>query len=111
MLDILAGRRLLDDRARQPAREMDAGALHVGAGLLPQLQALLVAAELDADLLENGVGIVLDDLQPLLVQHLDTGVRRVMNGSCSILGRPRAARRASAPPRARRPAAGTSGGV
>ena len=111
MLDIFPRRALLDDRARQPAREMNAGAPHVGAGLLPQLQALVVAMELDADLLENDVGIVLDDLQPLLAQHLDHGVRRLMNGSCSILGRPRAARRASAPPRARRPAAGTSGGV
>ena len=52
---------------------MDAGALHVGAGLFPQLQALVVAMELDADLLENDVGIVLDDLQPLLAQHLHDG--------------------------------------
>ena len=39
VLDVFARRGLLDDRARQAAREMDARALDIGAGLLPQLQA------------------------------------------------------------------------
>jgi len=42
----------------KPPREMDAGAPHIGAGLLPQLQALVVAVEFDADLFEDDVGIV-----------------------------------------------------
>src|SRR6185295_4157255 len=71
MLDVLSRRALLDDRARHPPREMDARAPHIGAGLFPQFEALVVAMEFDADLLENSVGIVLDDLQPLLAQYLD----------------------------------------
>ncbi len=70
ILHIFARRRFLDDGTRQPAWEADAGALHVGARLAPQLDRFRLVAELDAHFLQDGVGIVLDDLQPLLAQHL-----------------------------------------
>ncbi len=69
VLDVLLRGRLLDDRARETAREADAGALHIGAGLLPQLERLRLVAELDADFLQDGVGIALDDAEALFVQH------------------------------------------
>ena len=49
---------------------MHALALDVGAGLLPQLQRLGVVAKDDADLFEHRVGVLLDQRQAFLVQHL-----------------------------------------
>ena len=49
---------------------MHALALDVGAGLLPQLQRFGVVAEDDADLFQHRVGILLDQRQPFLVEHL-----------------------------------------
>jgi hypothetical protein len=49
---------------------MHALALHVRAGLAPELQGLRVVAKLDTDLLQYPVGIGLDKRQALLVQHL-----------------------------------------
>jgi len=46
------------------------GALDVGAGVLPQLERLRILAEVDADLLENGVGVVLEELETLAPEHL-----------------------------------------
>src|SRR5690606_26827271 len=45
-------------------------ALDVGACLFPQLQGLRVVAEDDADFLKDCVGILLDQCQAFLVQHL-----------------------------------------
>ena len=69
MLDILPGRGLLDQGARQAAGKMHPRALYIRAGLAPHLQRFLIVAELDADLFENGIGIALDQRQPFLVQH------------------------------------------
>ena len=44
-----------------PAREADALALDVGAGVVEQAQRVGVAAELETDLLEDRVGVVLDE--------------------------------------------------
>src|SRR6185503_7150754 len=52
-------------------REPDQLALHVGAGVLECRQRLGVAAKDDTDLLEDGVGVVLEQGQALLVQHLE----------------------------------------
>ena len=49
---------------------MHALALDVGAGVLPQLQRLRVVAEDDADLFQHRVGILLDEGEALLVEHL-----------------------------------------
>ena len=59
--------------ARHPARYVDSIALHVGPGLAPQAQRFRVAAELDADLLENRLGVRLDDLDGLSAQQFDHG--------------------------------------
>jgi len=45
-------------------------ALDVGTGILPELQGFRVVAEDDADLFQNGVGVLLDERQAFLVQHL-----------------------------------------
>ena len=58
-----------------PAREADALALDVGAGVVEQPERLGVAAELDADLLEDRVGVVLDEREALLVEDLERGER------------------------------------
>src|SRR6516162_2711536 len=61
------------DGAAHAARETHALALDVGAGVLPQLQRLCVVAEVDADLLEDGVGVVLEQLESLVAEHLVVG--------------------------------------
>jgi hypothetical protein len=62
-------RRGLEQLAAQPLGKADPLALHVGAGLAPQRNGFGVIAKLDADFLEHGVGIALDQRQPFLVQH------------------------------------------
>ena len=69
----LARRARLDDPAAHAAREADALAVDVGAGLADQAQGVRVATELDPDLLEDRVGVVLDERQALLVEHLERG--------------------------------------
>ena len=61
----------LDDLAAHPAREADALALDVGTGILEQAQRLGVAPELEPDLLEDRVGVVLDQREPFLVEDLE----------------------------------------
>src|SRR5262249_23951922 len=62
-------RGVADDRAAHPAWKAHALALDIRAGILPQLQRLRIVAEGDADLLEEGVGIVLEQLEPLWAEH------------------------------------------
>ena len=49
--------------------EMHALAADVGTGLLPERQRFGIVAELDADFFQNEVGIALDELQCLFVEH------------------------------------------
>ena len=60
-----------EQRAAEAAREAHAFALHICAGGAPQAQGLRVAPEFDADLLQDGLGVVLDDLDGFGVQQLD----------------------------------------
>ncbi|MCY1242260.1 hypothetical protein D9M68_538670 [compost metagenome] len=62
---------------------MHALAAHIGTGLFPQFERFRVVAELDADFLQDRVGIALDELQAFLVEDLifanlalDIGQRR-----------------------------------
>ena len=71
VLGELARRGGLDDRAAHPAREPDALAVDVGAGLAQQSEGLGVAAEVEADLLEDRVGVLLDERQALLAEDLE----------------------------------------
>ncbi len=71
VLGELARRARLDDRAAHPAREADALALDVGAGLAEQPERVRVAAELETDLLEDRVGVVLDERQALVAEDLE----------------------------------------
>ncbi len=64
------GRRGFQELAAKSLREVDALALDVGAGLLPQLQGFLVVAKLDADFLQHRVGIGFDRDKGLLVEDL-----------------------------------------
>ena len=65
------GRRGLHQRAAHPALEADARALDVGAGRAEDLDRLGVVDDLDADFLQEGVGVVLDRLEALGGDHLD----------------------------------------
>ena len=69
MLGELAGRSL-DEAAHQAAGEADPVALHVGAGILPHGKGFGVVTEVDADLLQHGVGIVLDQFQLVVGEGL-----------------------------------------
>ena len=73
VLGELARRGRLDDLAAHPAREADALAVDVGAGVAEQAERVGVAAELDADLLEDRVGVVLDEREALLAEDLERG--------------------------------------
>src|SRR5262249_3410415 len=73
VLDVLTGRRPLDDAPAHAAREVHAVALYVGAAIAKDLEHLLVALDVDTDLLQDGVGVVLDQRETLLAQHLVEG--------------------------------------
>ena len=55
-------RRRLQQMPRKAARDVHPLAVDIGAGPLPQAQGFRIAPEFDADLLENGLGVVFDDL-------------------------------------------------
>ena len=73
MLCVLGGCGGLDDRAAQPTRKTHALTVNVGARLAEQLERSREIPELDADFLEHGLRVVLDQLQALLVQDFDVG--------------------------------------
>ena len=60
----------LEQSARQSARNAHPLALHVRTCFLPQPQGLRIAAELDADFLQDGLGVGLDDLDRLGAQQV-----------------------------------------
>jgi hypothetical protein len=62
-----------EQRTGQPPRDPHAFAAHVGAGIAPEPQRLRVAPELDADFLEDRLGIGLDDFDGLRVEQFDRG--------------------------------------
>ncbi len=72
----IAGRRGLDERAAQAAREAHALVHDVGAGRPEDLGRLGVVDDLDADLLEEGVGVGLDLLETLGGDDLHRGPAR-----------------------------------
>ena len=86
-----------------PAREADPLAVDVGAGLAEEAQRVGVAAELDADLLEDRVGVVLDEREALLAEDLErrqrAGQERARARRAARAGR---AWRAARPPVRRR---------
>ena len=63
----------LDERAAQPALEAHPLAVDVGSGPPEDLGRLGVVDDLDADLLEEGVGVGLDRREALLGDDLDRG--------------------------------------
>ena len=65
-----ARRGALYERTAHAAGEMHPLALDVGAGGLPDFERLGIVAKIDADLLENGVGVVLHQREAFLVQDL-----------------------------------------
>ena len=81
-----------------PAREADSLAVHGRARLAQQAQRVRIAAEVQADLLEDRVRVVLDEREALLVEDLERGELRVRNGMCSAWLARRAACRAARPP-------------
>ena len=66
----LPRRRRLDQRSAHPAWKAHPFLAHVGARLPEQLQRLRVVAEVDADLLEDRVGVVFEQFQAVVTEHL-----------------------------------------
>ena len=74
VLGEFAGRALLYERTRTcPGRSALSLALHVGGRRPSDLKRLGVVAKVDADLLENGIGVVLHEREAFLVEHLVVG--------------------------------------
>ena len=69
----LGGGGLLDEVSTQATGEAHAFAVDAGAGVFPQGQCAGIVAKVEAHLLENGVGVVLDEREPFLVQELVDG--------------------------------------
>src|SRR5881628_2464588 len=61
-----------DDPAHQSRLEMHALALDVGAGIEPELKRPRIAAELDADLFQDGVDRRLDARQAFFAEQLES---------------------------------------
>ena len=55
----------------EPARDAHPLTLDVCAGIAPTLQRLRIVDEIDADLLQHGLGVVFDDLDRLIRQDLE----------------------------------------
>ena len=70
MLDIFAGRALLDQSPTHAAREAHPLPIHIGARRLPDFEAFRIVFEVEPDLQQHRIGIVFNQRQALLVQHL-----------------------------------------
>ena len=55
----------------QPTRNVHPLALHIGPGLAPAVQGRRIIDEGDADLLQNGLGVVLDDFDGFGGENLE----------------------------------------
>ena len=73
MLNELARRGALHQRPAHAAGEMYALTLDVGPGRLPDRDRFGVVAEIDAGLLENGIGVVLEQRESFLAQYFVVG--------------------------------------
>ena len=74
-----AGRRGFTQLAGKAARKMHPLAPDIATGIAQQIQRLRILQKIDADLLKDGFGIILDDLGSLIRQDID---RR--NAACDI---------------------------
>ncbi len=61
--------------AAHPLGEPDPGPIDPGPGLVEDLEGLGELDDLDSDLLEDRIGILLDDREPLLAHQLGRGYR------------------------------------
>ena len=95
------GRAGADDGWQHAAREAHPLALHVGAGLAKQALRLLVLADLEADLLQDGLGMFLEPGESLLAEQFEGG-----DSACDVGGRALSAVAARLAFRPARPLAG-----
>src|SRR5207244_1709282 len=94
----------LDDPPAHAAREPDAYAVDVRPSVGQKTECLDVAAELDADLFEDRVGVVLDQREPFLAEDLE---RRELPGQeRDMLGMAREPQRLACRPAAAAPPLG-----
>ncbi len=73
VLGEFARRRGLHQLAAHAARETHPFALHVGACGLEQCQRLVIVAEVDADLLQDRIGIVFEQFEAIAPHHFVAG--------------------------------------
>ena len=71
VLDVLARRRCLHDLTAHPTRESNPGSIDRGASRGEDGQRRWIVADLDTDLLEDRLGVALDDLQPFVTDDLE----------------------------------------
>ena len=71
VLDVLARRRRLHDLTAHATREVHAGPVDVGARVGEHLQRGWVVADLDTHLVEDRLGVALDDLEALVADDLE----------------------------------------
>jgi hypothetical protein len=69
LLREFAGRGRLDQSPGKATLETHPFAIHVRTGIAQQLERLGITAELHADVLQDGIGIVLDELEAFLAQQ------------------------------------------
>jgi hypothetical protein len=82
MLPVFRWRARLDNRAAQPSREPDALAINISTGVFQEFERLRKVPKLNADLLEHGIRIVLDELEAGLVENLDMRDITIDPGGC-----------------------------
>ncbi|GEM_PF-5487147 len=105
MLGIFGLRRCLDDGAAQSTRETHGNAVDIGAALFQNFERFGHVAELDSDFLQNGFGVILDQLQAFFVEYFEARnfagyVRRTCLCRCCVAARFASAARAPASARA-----------
>ena len=84
-LDELRWRAGLDGPAAESPREANPAARYVTAGIAENLEDLVVADELHAGILENGVGIRLDEFETLFAQYTECPKLAVDVGRAQLL--------------------------
>ena len=73
VLDEMPGRRGRHDGLHQAGVEAEALAVHGRAGVPEQLDRLVVTPDLDADLGQDAVGVLLDEVEAALVEQVVVG--------------------------------------
>ena len=84
MLHVLTGRRRLNDLPAHAGGEAHPGAVDIGAGFLEQVEDFGVVEKIDANLGQQPVGVVLDQLQVFFAENLNVGDVAFDEGAAAV---------------------------